>query len=125
MIIGVGTDLCEISRMAGLLQDTAFLKRYFDPREQAYILLKGVFAASAMAGIFAAKEAFVKALRKGFDGIRPEDILVLHREGGAPYYELQGSAQSEAKKQLVTKSHLSISHEGGLAVAFCVLEGGL
>lgn len=124
MIIGIGTDLCEISRMAGLIKDTAFLKRYFDLREQAYVLSRGVFAASAMAGIFAAKEAFAKALGCGFNGIRLEDIVVLHRDSGAPYYDLQGSAEIAAREQGVVNTHLSISHEGDLAVAFAVLEGG-
>ena len=62
MIIGVGADLCAVERMEMLLQDSAFLKRYFHPDEQAYILSRGVFSASSMAGCFAAKEAFVKAL---------------------------------------------------------------
>lgn len=123
MIIGIGADLCEISRMAALLSDTAFLKRYFDEAEQTYILSKGVFAAASMAGCFAAKEAFVKALGSGFNGVRPEEIVILHRENGAPYFDLRGSALAASDARGVRVMHLSITHEAGIAQAFTVLEG--
>ena len=123
MIVGIGADLCDIKRMAAQLDDRLFLKRFFEETEQAYILARGAFAAASMAGCFAAKEAFVKALGSGFSGIPPEDIVVMHRENGAPYYRLKGLAQEAAQKRGVTSLFLSISHEGGLALAFAVLEG--
>ena len=123
MIIGIGADLCEISRMAALLSDTAFLKRFFDEAEQAYILSKGVYAAASMAGCFAAKEAFAKALGSGFYGIKPEEVVILHGENGAPYFDLQGGAMAAASTKGVRSSHLSITHEAGIALAFAVLEG--
>ncbi len=123
MIIGVGTDLCAVERMKKLLTDGAFLQRYFHPDEQTYILSRGAFSASSMAGCYAAKEAFVKALGSGFSGVRPEDIVIGHREGGAPHYALRGSAEAAAGKAGVIKTHLSITHDGGMALAFAVLEG--
>ena len=65
MIIGIGTDLCQVQRMSQLLDDGSFLRRYFEQAEQAYILARGACAAQSMAGHFAAKEAFVKALGAG------------------------------------------------------------
>lgn len=123
MIKGIGTDLCQIERMAAQLNNQSFLRRYFDDAEQAYIITRGVFAAASMAGCFAAKEAFVKALGSGFSGIPPEDIVILHRENGAPYYDPKGKALEAVGNLGVTSLHLSISHEGGLALAFAVLEG--
>ncbi len=123
MIIGIGTDLCQISRMEALLPDTAFLARYFDKEEQAYILSRGALSSSSMASHFAAKEAFAKAVGSGFYGIKPQDIGVRHQASGAPYYELIGSASQAAHQLGIRKTFLSISHEGGLAVAFAVLEG--
>lgn len=123
MMIGIGCDLCQISRMEALLVDDRFLNRYFGAREREYINSRGSLAASSMAAGFAAKEAFAKALGLGFDGISPQEILVLRRENGAPYYELLGNAKQILQQKGANQAHLSISHEGGLALAFCVLEG--
>ncbi|NLE20170.1 MAG: holo-ACP synthase [Clostridiales bacterium] len=123
MILGVGTDLCEISRMERLLQDGSFLKRYFDAREQDDILSRGVFSASTMAANFAAKEAFAKALGEGFYGIPLAEVAVLRRGNGAPYLELTGQAAAAADKAGVLATHLSLTHEGSYALAFVILEG--
>lgn len=123
MIKGIGADLCQVSRMEALLQDDAFLMRYFDETEQAYIKGRGAFSAQSMAGIFAAKEAFVKALGRGFDGVRPQDIGIRHTAPGAPYYEANESAREALISAGVSACHLSISHDGGQALAFAVLEG--
>ena len=123
MIKGIGCDLCLISRMEQLLTNDAFLKRYFAAPEQDYILSRGLFAASSMAAGFAAKEAFVKALGRGFDGIPPQEVVVAHDSQGAPSLQLSGSAQEAAAQAGVIACHLSLSHEGGLAMAMVVLEG--
>ncbi len=123
MIKGIGTDLCEVRRMAQLLTDSSFLMRYFDEAEQQHIQSRGALAADSMAGIFAAKEALVKALGTGFDGIGLKDIVVVHDAFGAPSYQLLGPALERARAMKVTRMHLSISHDGGMALAFAVLEG--
>lgn len=122
MITGIGCDLCQISRMADLLKDTKFLQRYFAPEEQVYVMSRGVFSAASMAGCFAAKEAFVKALGMGFDGIEPRDVVVLHHQNGAPYFFLQETAEKAFKQQGSTSAHVSITHDDNLAMAFVVLE---
>ena len=88
-----------------------------------YIKSRGAFSAQSMAGIFAAKEAFVKALGRGFDGVRPRDIGIRHTAPGAPYYEANESAREALILSGVSACHLSISHDGGQALAFAVLEG--
>ena len=69
MIRGIGCDLCAIPRMEEILQDGRFLRRYFTADERAYILDR-VQAAQTAAGIFAAKEALLKALGTGFRALR-------------------------------------------------------
>ena len=123
MIIGIGTDLCQVSRMANLLADSSFLARYFAASEQAYILSRGKLAPDSMAGHFAAKEALAKALGTGLDGVRLQDIVIQHDDKGAPYYHLKGTAKVLSERMGVNQLHLSISHDGGLAIAFAVLEG--
>ncbi len=123
MIIGLGLDLCGIERMEKLLQDERFLRRYFAPEEQAYIRSRGAGAAASMAACFAAKEAFVKALGTGFDGIAPHEVLVLHDQAGQPHYAPQGEALRCAQQRGVKRYHLSLSHEGATAAAVAVLEG--
>ncbi|MBQ9264154.1 MAG: holo-ACP synthase [Clostridia bacterium] len=122
MIAGVGIDLCEIARMEKLLSEGRFLKRYFSPEEQAYINGKGVSAAASMAGIYAAKEAFVKALGTGIVSGALSDICVLHDENGAPYFDLRGAYQPLAAKKGIVRVYLSISHDGGMAAAVAIAE---
>ncbi len=123
MIAGVGIDLCEAARMEKLLKDGRFLQRFFSPEEQAYIQGKGPHAAETMAGIYAAKEAFVKALGTGIVSGALSDICVLHDEKGMPYYDLRGDYARLASEKGAARVHLSISHDGGMAAAFAVAEG--
>ena len=59
----------------------------------------------------------------GFEGIAMKDVAVLHMENGRPYYELRGLARERAEGLGAVRLHLSLSHEQGMAGAFCVLEG--
>ena len=122
MIVGVGIDLCQIGRMEKLLEDGRFLARFFSAEEQAYIEERGKGAAQTMAGIFAAKEALGKALGTGLFAGELKDICVLHDLHGAPYYDLRGAYAAHAAQRSVTRLHLSISHDGGVAAAVAVAE---
>ena len=122
MIIGIGMDLCDISRMEKLLSDGRFLARFFSAEEQAYIQSKGRAAAQSMAGIYAAKEALAKALGCGLSGGELADICVLHGANGAPYYDLRENWARLAAERGVAALQLSVSHDGGMAAAVCVAE---
>ena len=61
MIRGLGCDVCAIERMVKILEKSRFLERYFTEGERAYIAARS-HAAETAAGLFAAKEALVKAL---------------------------------------------------------------
>ena len=118
MIRGIGLDLCEIARMEKLRMMTRFIERYFSEKEQQYIREKGRNAGQTMAGIFAAKEALGKAIGKGLD-FELAEAEVWHDADGCPYYHFQG----ELKKRMNgIVPHLSISHDGGVAGAVCLLE---
>ena len=65
MCRGVGLDVCEISRMEKLAEDERFLNRFFTPEERAYLAERGRNRAQTLAGLFAAKEALLKALGTG------------------------------------------------------------
>lgn len=122
MITGVGLDVCQITRMEELLESGRFLERYFSPEEKEYIRNRGAAAPATMAGIFAAKEALVKALGTGFTDTTLADIVVLHDKFGAPYYELRGEYALHASQRHITSLHLSISHDGGVAAAVAIAE---
>ena len=112
---GLGIDLCGIERIRRVLEKgDGFLHRYFTPEEQAYIAGKGASAAQTMAGMFAAKEAVLKALGTGMT-IPMTDIVISHTELGQPIVTLAGKAAAFGGTMLV-----SITHEAGMAAAFAV-----
>jgi len=112
MIRGVGTDIVRIAKVENAL-GPRFLQRVYTPREQAYIESKGKLSAQTAAGLFAAKEAVMKALGTGLTGVSFTDIEIAHDGQGAPRAAVSGSAGA---------FHVSISHEGDYACAFCVWE---
>lgn len=75
----------------------------------------------SQAARFAAKEALAKALGAPVD-LHWQDAEVV-REAGAPRFELRGSVAARASELGVQRVHLSMSHDGGIATAFVVLEG--
>ncbi len=111
---GVGVDLCEIARMQRLLDENRPLRRMFTEEEQTYIHSKGAAAAQTMAGLFAAKEAVLKALGTGMS-IAMTDVVIGHTEKGQPLVTLTGKADEMGGSIL-----LSITHEAGMAAAMAV-----
>ena len=113
---GLGLDLCDIRRMEENIHRAGFLKRVFTQAEQAYADGRGAMRASSYAAMWAAKEAFCKALGTGV--IFPmTDVEVLH-DDGRPSYMLHG----EAKKHLGERHALiSLTHEAGIAGAVCMI----
>ena len=123
MIVGVGLDVCDIARMEALLADGRFLGRFFAPEEQEYIENKGKGAARTMAGIFAAKEALVKALGTGFGPLAPADVEITHDASGAPAYLINEKTRSALQARGAQSAFLSVTHDGDYAMATAILEG--
>ena len=121
MIRGLGCDLCAISRMEKIMADGRFLHRYFTEGERAYIAARARGAQTA-AGIFAAKEALVKALGTGFSGFTMRDIEILTDENGAPQAYLARGAQARLARLGALTVLVTISHDKGMAMAVAAVE---
>lgn len=124
-ILGLGTDLVEVARVRQALERhgerfrsrvlTAGERREGDMRPDP---------AQHLALRFAAKEAGAKALGTGLRGVRLRDLEVRRDPGGPPRLVLDGGAAERAGKLGVERIHLSLSDEGGFALATVILEGG-
>lgn len=121
---GLGVDLCEVGRIEReLKRGDAFLRRFFTDGERAYIASRGQMGAQSAAAMFAAKEAFLKAVGAGIGGgIALEEIGVIHETGGAPRYALGDAAEKRLKELGASRALLSLTHEAGMAAAVCVIE---
>ena len=123
-IVGIGCDLCAVSRMARAIEKAHFTERVFLPGERAYLNAKGKARAQSAAAMFAAKEAVAKALGTGFaQGVMPWTIEVMHGPQGAPQIALHGEAQAHMAALGGARVLLSLSHEGDTAMAFALIEG--
>jgi holo-[acyl-carrier protein] synthase len=77
---------------------------------------------SSQAARFAAKEALAKALGAPA-GLQWHDAEVVSDDSGRPWFVVRGSVERRCKELGVTTTHLSLSHDAGVASAMVVLEG--
>ena len=122
MITGIGVDAVQISRMEKWADNNALLLRYFDLKELDIIRERGKSMVQSLAAHFAAKEAFGKALGTGFAGIALKDIMILNKRDQKPILYVEGSALEALKITGANKTHVSLTHDGDMALAFVVLE---
>lgn len=123
MIIGIGTDIIEISRIKEALQTNMKLtERMFTKEEMNYCQKKGN-SFESFAARFAAKEAVTKALGTGFRNYNWVDIEVVRDELGKPGVVLRGSALEKAQELGIENIHISLSHGKDYATAMVILEG--
>ncbi len=127
MIIGIGTDIVRIARIAQSIERFGghFLRKILTEKELAQMPVHNEKRrAEWTAARFACKEACVKALGTGFsEGIAPVHIEILRDEGKAPVLTLLGKAKEKADSLGVLRCHVSYAHEQDNAVAFVTLEG--
>jgi holo-[acyl-carrier protein] synthase len=126
MIAGIGVDIVDVSRVAKLLEryGERFLRRVFTDPEIKYALGSGN-RAERLAGRFAVKEAFMKALGTGkSQGILWRDVETVRGPMGRPVVRLHGQAVRWMQYRGGSRVHVSITHDGGKAVAFVILEKG-
>ena len=125
MVLGIGTDLMEIERIAQSVDrfGERFLRRIFTRREIQYCQQKKS-AAESFAARFAAKEAGAKALGTGISqGVGWLELEVVRQPGGRPTLELSGRAAGRAREMGVVRVSLSLTHSKNLALAVVVMEG--
>ncbi|GAB4166111.1 MAG: holo-ACP synthase [Rhodocyclaceae bacterium] len=125
MIAGIGADLVSIERMRRLLarHGARAASRILAPGElEGYE--RAADPAAFLAKRFAAKEAFAKALGSGMRWpVALRSMAVAHDALGRPSLECSGELRALLRKRGLA-SHLSLSDEAGLALAFVVIERG-
>src|SRR5215211_7874270 len=124
MIVSIGIDIVEVYRIGETMNRTPrFAERVFTDNERSYCESKGAAAFQSYAGRFAAKEAFLKALKTGWRGkLTWTSIEIVVDELGAPELQLTGEASKILTDRGCDRVHLSISHTEEYAVAQVILE---
>ena len=127
MIVGIGTDVASIERIRGVLErhGERFVRRVLTPEERVrYERTNPRARAGHLAKRWAAKEAFSKAIGTG---IHPpftwHSITVSRDARGAPGIVPSAEMARYLRDLGVKRSHLSLTDDAGVAVAFVVLEG--
>jgi len=128
MIIAIGNDLAEVDRIRAALEDlrtgVRFRDRVFTPGEQEYCEHRRVAKYQSYAARFAAKEATMKALGRGWGRyVGWLDIEVVRPRGSRPQILLHGKAKEYAQSLGVARFHLALTHTATLAEAVVVAEG--
>lgn len=115
MIFGIGVDTVDIGRFERSLDRTPVLRqRLFTERERE-------LPVSSLAARFAAKEALIKALGDSH-GLAWHDMEVLRGEDRAPSFAQTESLSRELQRLGVSRAHLSMTHDAGVATAFVIVE---
>ncbi|MBN2391775.1 MAG: holo-ACP synthase [Anaerolineae bacterium] len=122
-MLTTGVDLVDIPRIERVLHryGEKFLARVYTPEEVRYS--RGRLP--ELAARFAAKEAVAKALGVGVRVLSPvgvgwREVETLNEASGKPYVILHGRARALAQAQGLTEWAISLSHDGGIAIAFVV-----
>jgi holo-[acyl-carrier protein] synthase len=129
VIIGLGSDLCNIERIQASLDrfGDKFEQRVFTDTEIAKAARRPYTKAATLAKRFAAKEAFSKAVGTGFKaGVFMKDIGVVNLPSGAPTLALSGGAKSRLDALTPPGAslfvHLTLTDDHPWAQAFVILE---
>ncbi|RNJ61923.1 MAG: holo-ACP synthase [Porphyrobacter sp. IPPAS B-1204] len=129
MIIGMGSDLCNIERIANSIAryGERFENRVFTDTEIAKARRRPFTIAGTYAKRFAAKEAFSKAVGTGFKrGVFMKDIGVVNAPSGAPTLALTGGAalrlEEITPKGHEARIHLTLTDDHPWAQAFVIIE---
>ncbi len=128
MIYGIGTDICDVRRVAATLarRGDRFAERVLGPAEievfrsrRARFLDRGV---RYLATRFSAKESFSKAIGLGMRlPMTWRQCEIANRPGGKPEIRLHGELRAWFETRGLT-AHVSVSDEGDFAASFVVVE---
>jgi holo-[acyl-carrier protein] synthase len=129
VILGLGSDLCNIERIQASLDrfGERFEARCFTDAERAKAARRPFTRAGTLAKRFAAKEAFSKAVGTGFKaGVFMRDIGVVNAPSGAPTLALTGGAKARLDAMVppghAARLHLTLTDDHPWAQAFVVIE---
>ena len=122
-IIGIGTDIVEIARIAVQLDKSSRLAERILTETELAEFSQQKFQARFLAKRFAAKEAVVKAAGCGIgQGISFQQMEIRHFDSGQPYLHLSGNLLARCEALGMRASHISIADEQHYAVATVILE---
>lgn len=122
MVVGTGIDIIEIDRISKAIEkNERFVERYFTRSEREYFGI-GKRRYEVIAGNFAAKEAFSKALGTGIRNFSLIDVEILRDSLGKPYIAAHNGALHIMKEMQIETCHVSISHCKNYAVACVIAE---
>lgn len=129
MILGLGTDLCDVRRVERTLRrfGDRFALRLFTDAERAKAARRPHKSAQVFAQCFAAKEACAKALGTGYRrGVFARDIAVANHPSGRPYLTLYGGARLRLDEMtppgMVAQIDLSLTDEKPMAHAVVIIS---
>ena len=121
VIVGTGIDVVDVERFGDIAaRRPGFLDRLLTSAEQG-ASDGSVRPLHSLAARFAAKEAMAKALGAP-SGLQWHHCEVLSDDVGKPYFNLTGTVLAAAQSVGATTWHLSLSHDGGIAIASVILE---
>jgi holo-[acyl-carrier protein] synthase len=123
LVAGIGTDIVEIARLeTSLARTREFASRVFTLGERRYCQSRAR-PGEHFAARFAAKEAFLKAVGRGIlEGIPLAEIEVVREGDGAPRLQLGAAAERALKAAGASRALVTLSHAGGCAVAFVLVQ---
>mgnify|MGYP000370759565 FL=1 len=128
-IVGIGTDIVEISRIAAMPEATRdrLAKRVLTPNEYQHFCVLNIRsnngATRYLAKRWAGKEAAAKALGTGIaDGVSFQHIEIRTLESGQPILKLSDRALEIARSQKANHWHISLADEKLYATAFVTLS---
>ncbi|MCL1876279.1 MAG: holo-ACP synthase [Synergistaceae bacterium] len=122
MILGIGIDICSISRMKNAIKNNHFVNRIFHKAEIEYAQKK-VNAAASFAVVFAAREAFCKASSISmFEVAFSQGVWIERDEDGKPSIMLSEKSKEKLSSEGELSFHVSLSHEGDIAAAYVIIE---
>ena len=112
MIVGLGTDIVEVDRIAPFLDTASMRDKIFTKQEQTYLSGRGHRYVTA-AGMWAAKESYIKASGERHKPMN--EIEVMHDDDGKPFLAIHGENVQWIK-------NVSISNEEKYATAVVIIE---
>ena len=112
-MISNGIDIVKIDRFKDIKNKTALFNNIFNENEIKYIE-NANYNINTIAGLFAAKEAFLKAIKKGINDYSLKDIEISHNEDNAPFIILHNDLSKLYDSKCFS---ISISHDGDYSVA--------
>lgn len=123
-IVGIGTDIVSIQRIARVLERTPDFARRVLTKHELQRFQQHPKPAAFLAKRWAAKEATAKALGTGIGKVSFQDIVIDSNEAGQPFLTLLGEAERQAGWLGARNYHVSISDEQDYAIAYVVLSAG-